>query len=35
MNDGHLIHLKYNILVNVLDGAFFGLAMGFTSWVTI
>jgi len=26
---------KYNITVNLLDGAFFGLAMGFTSFVTI
>ena len=26
---------KYNIKVNLLDGAFFGLAMGFTSFVTI
>lgn len=26
---------KYNIKVNLMDGAFFGLAMGFTSFVTI
>jgi MFS family permease len=26
---------KYNIKVNILDGAFFGLAMGFASFVTI
>ena len=26
---------KYNIKINLLDGAFFGLAMGFTSFVTI
>jgi MFS family permease len=27
--------LKYNIIVNVLDGAFFGFAIGFASFVTI
>ena len=28
-------HLKHNFIVNVMDGAFFGLAMGFASMVTI
>src|SRR5512135_3451079 len=28
-------HLRYNIAVNVLDGAFFGFAVGFASFVTI
>ncbi len=27
--------LKRNFVVNLLDGAFFGLALGFTSFVTI
>jgi MFS family permease len=28
-------HLRYNILVNLLDGAYFGLGMGFGSFTTI
>lgn len=28
-------HLRYNFTVNVLDGAFFGFALGFASFVTI
>ncbi len=28
-------HLRYNFIVNVFDGSFFGLAMGFASFVTI
>ena len=28
-------HLRHNIIVNVLDGAFFGFAVGFASFVTI
>ena len=28
-------NLKHNIIVNILDGAFFGLAMGFASYATI
>jgi MFS family permease len=30
-----LVNLKHNILVNVLDGAFFGLGFGFASFSTI
>jgi MFS family permease len=32
---GVLVNLKHNILVNVLDGAFFGLGFGFASFSTI
>jgi MFS family permease len=28
-------HLKHNLIVNILDGGFFGLAMGFASYSTI
>src|SRR6266508_3217961 len=28
-------HLRYNIIVNLLDGGFFGLAVGFASFGTI
>jgi len=28
-------HLRYNFTVNVMDGAFFGLALGFASFITI
>ena len=28
-------HLKHNLIVNILDGAFFGLAIGFASYVTV
>ena len=28
-------HLRHNIIVNVMDGAFFGFAVGFASFVTI
>jgi len=28
-------HLRHNFTVNVLDGAFFGLAMGMASFVTV
>ncbi len=28
-------HLRHNIIVNVMDGAFFGFAIGFASFVTI
>jgi len=28
-------HLRYNIVVNLMDGAFFGFALGFGSFVTI
>jgi hypothetical protein len=28
-------HLRYNIIVNLLDGGFFGLAIGFASFGTI
>jgi len=28
-------HLRFNIFVNLMDGAFFGLALGFASFVTI
>ncbi len=28
-------HLKWNFVVNIIDGAFFGLALGFSSFVTI
>jgi len=31
----HRRHLHHNITVNVLDGSFFGFAMGFASFVTI
>jgi len=28
-------HLRYNFAVGVMDGAFFGLALGFASFVTV
>ncbi len=28
-------HLRHNFIVNVMDGAFFGLALGFASFVTV
>lgn len=28
-------HLRHNLIVNILDGAFFGLALGFASFVTV
>lgn len=28
-------NLKHNLIVNLLDGGFFGFAMGFSSFVTI
>lgn len=28
-------NLKFNLVVNILDGCFFGLALGFASWVTV
>src|ERR671924_364633 len=28
-------HLRYNLIVNLLDGGFFGLAIGFTSFSTV
>ena len=28
-------HLRYNTIVNLLDGAFFGSALGFASFVTV
>ncbi len=31
----HRKHLRYNITVNVLDGSFFGFALGFASFVTV
>jgi len=31
----HRKHLRYNITVNVLDGSFFGFALGFASYVTV
>jgi Na+/melibiose symporter-like transporter len=34
-NDPAQSHLRHNIIVNVLDGAFFGFAVGFASFVTI
>lgn len=30
-----LKHLRYNLFVNLLDGGFFGLALGFASFVTV
>lgn len=35
MNDFLQKHLRYNFSVNVLDGGFFGMALGFSSFVTI
>ena len=35
MNPDILKNLKYNVIVNLLDGAFFGLGMGFASFVAI
>jgi hypothetical protein len=35
MNPDILKNLKYNVTVNLLDGAFFGLGMGFASFVAI
>lgn len=35
MNDFLQKHLRYNFAVNVFDGAFFGAALGFSSFVTI
>ena len=35
MNEDAARKLKHNIIVNVLDGGFFGLAMGFVSFSTI
>lgn len=28
-------NLRYNFIVNLLDGGFFGFAMGFASFVTV
>ena len=35
MNPDILKNLRFNYVVNVADGAFFGLALGFASFVTI
>jgi len=35
MNPDLQQNLKFNMIVNILDGAFFGLAIGFASFVTI
>jgi MFS family permease len=35
MNPELLRSLKHNMIVNILDGAFFGLAIGFSSFVTV
>jgi MFS family permease len=36
MNESYLLkNLRYNFTVNILDGAFFGLALGFASFVTV
>lgn len=35
MNPEILKHLKHNLIVNLLDGGFFGFALGFASFVTI
>ncbi|MGW8252106.1 MAG: MFS transporter, partial [Anaerolineales bacterium] len=35
MNAETLKNLRYNYIVNVTDGAFFGLALGFASFITI
>jgi MFS family permease len=35
MNPELLRYLKHNMIVNILDGAFFGLAIGFASFVTV
>jgi len=31
----HTANLRYNLAMNILDGAFFGFAMGFTSFVAV
>lgn len=35
MRTVHHEHMRFNFTVNVLDGAFFGFAMGFASFVTV
>jgi MFS family permease len=35
MSDYILKNLKYNSIVNILDGSFFGAALGFSSFVTV
>jgi MFS family permease len=35
MNPELLRSLKHNMIVNIMDGAFFGLALGFASFVTV
>ena len=35
MNPKHVENLRFNFTVNVLDGGFFGAALGFASFITI
>lgn len=35
MNDEVRQHLRFNWIANLIDGGFFGLAIGFASWVTV
>jgi MFS family permease len=35
MSDHATKHLRYNLIVNILDGSFFGSALGFASFITV